>query len=536
MKTTLTAVLFRIAQRTWRRGIWSCVALAAGFHAASAPAQIVAGYYPEWRRWSYPPSAIPLEHLTHVIYCFAFPNADGTLSYPQGFFDPVPDLEKRVHAAGKKLLISIGGALDSDGFAPMAANAATRARFVSLITGLCLSNRFDGVDLDWEFPASAAEGTNLTQLVREIRAHWSQVAPQLMLTMAVGPTDWSAKYFDLAALHPLLDWMDIMTYCYYGAWSGRVGHNAPLYTNPADPMKAGSADQSIREYFHGKRGVPLEKMALGIPFYGLTYTGTTQLYAVASGGTPTFYRNVAALNYAYRWDGVSQVPYLVSPLNGGTIVPFDDPASVRIKAQYAKSMGLAGVAIWELSQDAVAIGNQPLLAAIGDEMRASAPDPEEPPPPPPPPAEPVNDFAIAQSTSVGTVSGSLSALAKDDNVYQSIKERLSNGAAKKAYSYLSHTWTFNVTGGNSVVFHVQAHRTSSADGDNFTFAYSTNNVAYVAMLTTTKTADNNETQSFTLPASLKGKVYVRVQDTNRSSGKNVLDTVFVDHLYIRSEP
>ena len=93
-----------------------------------------------------------------------------------------------------------------------------------------------------------------------------------------------------------------------------------------------------------------------------------------------------------------------------------------------------------------------------------------------------------------------------------------------------------MTGGGSVVVHVQAHRTGSADGDNFTFAYSTNNVAYVAMLTTTKTADNNETQSFTLPASLKGKVYVRVQDTNRSSGKNVLDTVFVDHLYIRSTP
>ena len=440
MKTTPTAVLIRVAQRTWRRGIWACVALAAWLQAAPAPAQIVAGYYPEWRRWSYPPSAIPLEHLTHVIYCFAFPNADGTLSYPQGFFDPVPDLEKRVHAAGKKLLISIGGALDSEGFAPMAANATTRARFVSLITGLCLSNRFDGVDLDWEFPASAAEGTNLTQLVREIRAHWNQVAPQLMLTMAIGPTDWSAKYFD-----------------------------------------------------------------------------------------------VAALNYAYHWDGVSQVPYLVSPLNGGTIVPFDDPTSVRLKAQYAKSLGLAGVAIWELSQDAVAIGNQPLLAAIGEEMLVAGPDPEEPPPPPPP-AEPVDDFAVAQSSTAGTASGSLAALAKDDNVYQSIKERLSNGAAKKAYSYLSHTWTFNVTGGGSVVFHVQAHRTGSADGDNFTFAYSTNNVAYVAMLTTTKTKDDNATQSFALPSNLKGKVYVRVQDSNRVAGKNVLDAVYVDQLFIRSAP
>ncbi|MGD9612746.1 MAG: glycoside hydrolase family 18 protein [Kiritimatiellia bacterium] len=529
MKTKPPATSRRLANSPRRWAVWIGLALAAGWLAVPAQAQIVAGYYPEWRRWSYPPSAIPLEHLTHVIYCFAFPNADGTLSFPQGFFDPVPDLEKRVHAAGKKLLISVGGALDSEGFAPMAANATTRARFVSQLTGLCLSNRFDGVDLDWEFPASAAEGTNLTQLVREIRAHWNQVAPHLMLTLAIGPTDWSAKYFDVAALHPLLDWIDVMTYCYYGAWSGRAGHNAPLYTDPADPLKAGSTDQSIREYFHGKRGVPLEKMALGIPFYGLTYTGTTQLYAVASGGTPTFYRNVVGLDYAYRWDGVSQVPYLVSPLNGGTLVPFDDPASVRLKAQYAKSMGLAGVAIWELSQDAVAVGNQPLLASIGTEMLVAEP-------PPPPPTEPTDDFATSQSAGAGTVSGSLAALTKDDNVYQSIKEQLSKGAAKKAYSYLAHMWAFNVTGGQTVTFHVQAHRTSSADNDTFTFSYSTNAVAYVAMLTVTKTWDNNAVQTYPLPAHLKGKVYVRVQDSNRSAGKNVLDTLSVDQLFIRSSP
>ena len=534
MKTKLPAVLSRIAQLGNRRGIRAGAALAAWLLATPAPAQIVAGYYPEWRRWSYPPSAVPLENLTHIIYCFAWPNADGTIAYPAGFLDPVPELAQRVHAAGKKVLVSLGGALDSDGFAPLAASATARARFVALLTGFCTSNHFDGVDLDWEYPASAAEGTNLTQLVRELRAHWTQAAPQLMLTMTIGPTDWSAKYFDVAGLHPLVDWIDVMTYCYYGSWSGRAGHNAPLYADPADPLKAGSADQSIREYFHGKRGVPLEKMALGIPFYGLTYTGTTQLYAVASGGTPTFYRDIVNLDYAYRWDGVSQVPYLTSPLNGGTIVPFDDPTSVRLKAQYAKSLGLAGVAIWELSQDAVAVGNQPLLAAIGDEMLGGAEPPA--PPPEPPPAEPVDDYAVAQSTGAGTVSGGLSALTADDNVYEAIRERLSNGPAKKAYSYLLHTWTFNVTGGQAVVFNVQAHRTSSADNDTFTFSYSTNNVAYVAMLTVSQTQDNNATQSFALPASLKGKVYVRVQDSNRVAGKTALDSVYVDQLYIRSAP
>ena len=55
MKTTPSAVLFRLVSGSWRQGIWACVALAAGWLASPASARIVAGYYPEWRRWSYPP-------------------------------------------------------------------------------------------------------------------------------------------------------------------------------------------------------------------------------------------------------------------------------------------------------------------------------------------------------------------------------------------------------------------------------------------------------------------------------------------------
>ena len=508
--------------------VWLLVAV------TGAHGQVVAGYYPEWRTSSYPPSAIPLQHLTHVIHAFAWPNADGTISWPSGFLNPVPDLVQRAHAAGKKVLISLGGAADSDGFAPMTANATARARFISSLTSLCLQNGYDGVDLDWEFPANATDRQNLNLLVKELRTHWSQAAPNLMLTMTVGAGDWSSRYFDLATLSPLLDWIGVMSYCYYGSWSGFSGHNSPLYSNPADPMAAGSLDQTIREYFYGQRGVSYGKMLAGIPFYGLTYTGTTQLYQRASGGTPTFYRNVAALAYATNWDGVSQVPYLTAAVNGGTIVTFDNPGSVRLKAQYAKSLGLAGVMIWELSQDVVAIGNQPLLAAIGAEMMATSAPP--PPPEPPPPAVTQDDYATGEIKGAGSVYGSLASLLADDNVYESLKEWLSGGAAKKRYSYLVHTWTINVTGGSAVEFRVQAHQSASSDGDRFVFAYSTDNVNFTTMLTVTKTRDDNSVQTYTLPATLKGKVYIRAVDTNRAAGTTAQDTLYVDQLCIRSTP
>lgn len=506
--------------------IWGMILFMATLTAHS---QIVAGYYAEWTASTYPPSAIPLQNLTHVMHAFAWPNADGSISYPQGFLTPVPDLTQRAHAAGKKVLLSLGGYTDSLGFSPMAASSTARAKFVSTLTALCLTNHYDGADLDWEYPGNITDRQNLTLLVQDIRTYWNQVAPTLMLTMTINADDWRGKYFDVTALHPMLDWIGVMTYCYYGSWSGISGHNAPLYSNPLDPLAAGSVDQSIRQYYHDQRGVPYNKLVSGIPFYGLTFNGTTQLYKPASGGTPCEYTIAATLNYTYNWDSVSQVPYLTSPLNGGTLVAFDDPVSVRLKCQYAKAQGLAGVMLWEISQDVITIGNQPLLNAIGAEMLAL-------PPPPPPVATPTDYYASGEIRSIGTISGTISALLAADNVYESIKEVLSNGTAKKRYSCSSHTWTLNVTGGSSVAFNVQAYHTANRDNDHFAFSYSMDNVNFTSMLTVTKTADDDSTQTFTLPPTLKGNVYVRVVNTNRTAGNTTLDTLYIDQLFIRSTP
>ena len=71
--------------------------------------QVVAGYYPDWAAAVYPPSAIKMENLTHIIHAFAWPNPDGSISYDQGFLSIVPALTQRAHAAGKKVLVSLGG-------------------------------------------------------------------------------------------------------------------------------------------------------------------------------------------------------------------------------------------------------------------------------------------------------------------------------------------------------------------------------------------------------------------------------------------
>ena len=150
-------------------------------------------------------------------------------------------------------------------------------------------------------------------------------------------------------------------------------------------------------------------------------------------------------------------------------------------------------------------------------------------------AGPVDEPASGEDAVAGTVSGSSLDTTASDNVYESITERISGGKPSKRHSYLEHQWTFNVTGGDSVTFHVQAHQGPSGDGDNFAFQYSTDGVNWTTMLTVTKTSDDDTYQTCALPSVLSGTVYVRAIDTDRASGNQSLDTLYVDDMFIRSE-
>lgn len=144
----------------------------------------------------------------------------------------------------------------------------------------------------------------------------------------------------------------------------------------------------------------------------------------------------------------------------------------------------------------------------------------------------IADSDIAVS---GTVSGSYIDTRTSNNVYEAITEIESGGSPSNRYSYLEHKWTIDVIGNEIITFYVEARHTANTEGDDFIFAYSTDNSNYTDMVTVTKTSDDNTCQSYVLPSATSGTVYIRVKDTNRTAGKRVLDTIYVDHIYIRSE-
>ncbi len=323
----------------------------------------VIGYYPTWLNGTIPASQVRWSVLTHINHAFAWPLANATITSDQIPVDTA--IINTAHRAGRKILISLGGAGQSGAFAGIAADSAMRAAFAANLLTYVTVHHYDGADLDWESPVSSADRANEVALVRTIRTTFNTVNTPLLLTMAVGPTGYSGQWHDFTSLMQYVDWFNAMTYDFHGSWSTHSGHNAPLYAPSSD--YDGSVDQGIF-YLQRTRGISTSQLVLGLPFYGQKFTSSA-LYGSSTGATAILYSGVVPLlsqGWNRVWDAVSRVPYLTGPSNNG-IVSYDDSLSITLKCEYATSHGLAGVMIWALGEDMIA-GKQPLMDAVENAM------------------------------------------------------------------------------------------------------------------------------------------------------------------------
>ena len=88
-------------------------------------------------------------------------------------------------------------------------------------------------------------------------------------------------------------------------------------------------------------------------------------------------------------------------------------------------------------------------------------------------------------------SGDFYSTHSSDNVYEAIREELYRG---NKHSRLEHRWAFNVTGGSTVTFFVEAWHDIIAE--DFWFEYSTDKLSWTSMLTHLDSADADAAQSY----------------------------------------
>ena len=388
----------------------SLLAAVASAHAAApAHGKRVIGYYAGWSVDRYPATKIPGELLTHVNYAFAVVTPENQCAprnpkvAERGFAQLRELKKKHPHL---RTLISVGGWTDSTGFYDMAKTREARETFAKSAAAFAKQHGFDGVDIDWEYPGGGGDDKdkgdpddtpNFTALLKALRTQLDAQGmadnKKYLLTIAA-PAGGAHKRIELDRVYPLLDFINIMTYDFAGSWSKHTAFNAPLF--PWGEHEAGryAGDSAVQAY--RKAGVPAEKIVLGVPFYGRAFGG---VQAGGSNGLNQPFDPKAKMTSSdgWGWRALSEhyvdkkgklfrhekakVPWLFDEASG-LFVSYDDPHSLRGKAEYVRDNKLGGVMIWELSDDDE---KSSLLNALNEGLaapRPTAPAAQSAPPPP----------------------------------------------------------------------------------------------------------------------------------------------------------
>jgi chitinase len=368
---------------------FASLGMAHGFaydHASVGGPRRVVAYFAGWTTARV--ADIPADSLTHVIYAFA-QIIDGRCALR----DAEPDARYSEHFRQLQLLkrehphlgtlVSVGGWNDSAPFSDAALTDASRQKFARSCAEFVARYGFDGIDIDWEYPAGGGKDPdkarpedtrNFTLLLKALRHQLDEQGTTdgktYLLTIATPAGPGQYRLMQLDQVHAYVDWINLMTYDLTGNWSRKTGFNAPLFAPTDDdatttqPANRLSVDDAVRAYLAA--GVPPEKLVVGVPFFGHGFGGVPDvnhgLFQPHDHKTPRpandsdgwSYRALAA-KYIDKsagrfWHDGAKVPWLYDPASG-IMITYDDPQSLRLKAEYVRAHNLGGVMIWELSQD-----------------------------------------------------------------------------------------------------------------------------------------------------------------------------------------
>lgn len=314
--------------------------------------------------------------LTHINYAFAVPAPNGELAPISAKDSANLAALTSLRSVNKdlKILISVGGWGGCKYFSDAALTDASRRRFANSATAFLQKHRLDGVDIDWEYPAQIGAGNiyrpedkeNFTLFLKAIRDRLDQQGQRdnrtgenhYLLTAATGGDTAFVSHTNLADAQRYLDYVNIMTYDLYHGNDKVTGHHSPLDQSKHGDQSRNSSMSAVDG--HIRAGVPVEKIVLGIPFYGRGWADVKPqnngLYQPAAGKHYFISHDELVAKYINKngfvryWDANAKAPYLWNPTSR-MFISYADVESFDPKITYVKQKGLAGVMFWEYIYD-----------------------------------------------------------------------------------------------------------------------------------------------------------------------------------------
>ncbi|SEJ46148.1 Chitinase, GH18 family [Cyclobacterium xiamenense] len=288
----------------------------------------VVGYLFSPSDWKAGLADIDWSLYTDVCLAFIQPDANGHFA-PNAVYE---EIVTAAHKQGANVFVSIGGGEPPEYLARLM-RPENREHWVEQLAQLVRVHGFDGVDVDLE---NALINEDYAPFVQALSRRLKQDGKRMTAALA----SWNGDSISDEVL-ALYDWINLMSYDDTGPWNlEKPGQHAPFEMAVLDI-----------QYYRDQRNVPVEKILLGLPFYGYGF----------GPGAPTNLRYRQILERyptAYRQDS------LVMPEGG--VLYYNSPGLIRKKTRLARELGLGGVMVWHIQADSRE--EHSLSNAIRDEL------------------------------------------------------------------------------------------------------------------------------------------------------------------------
>ncbi|KAH6652447.1 glycoside hydrolase superfamily, partial [Truncatella angustata] len=315
------------------------------------------------------PSQINLDGLTHLYFAFAKFDPSTFAIVPGDTADEelYPEFTA-LQSKGVKTWVAIGGFDFSDpgtathtAWSDMVSKSASRSAFITSLMAFMKKWGFQGVDIDWEYPAAAARGgvladtVNFVSLVKEMK---SAFGDSYGISLTLAPDYWYLRGFDAKGMEPYVDFFGFMAYDLHGSWDTDVKTLGSKVRGQADIRDI--SNDTLPLWFDD---LTPSKINFGLAYYGRGYTlsdpSCNTLNCAFSGpskpGTCTNFAGVMSLLEIENIIKEKKLqPTLLSEAMMKQItwddqwIGYDDADTIKLKKAWADGQCFGGTMVWSV--------------------------------------------------------------------------------------------------------------------------------------------------------------------------------------------